>query len=103
MLNVDIHVVLTIYSSARLGVDILTHSGRGNKFPWLSLLDICAMTGIKLINYPDMVTAPIKPKAPKKSKGIANLSKGHKDALLRQIRNAQKPLSFVKRTPQGRY
>ena len=96
------YIILTVYILDRVGVDLFAYTtGRGKKFPWLSLLDICAKAGVKLINYPDMVSAPIKPKTGKKSKGIANLSKGHMEALLRQIRHGQKPLSFATRAPDG--
>ena len=74
---------------------------RGKKFPWLSLLTICAENGFKLINYPDEVEAPhIKPKG-KKSKGIDNLPKAHKLALLSQLKDTNKPLSFAKTAPEG--
>ena len=95
--------VLTV-CLARVGVDLFAYStGQAKKFLWLSLLDICAKVGVKLINYPDMVGAPTKPKSGKKSKGIANLSKGHMEALMRQIRDTQKPLSFAKCTPGGMF
>ena len=75
--------------------------GQCKKFPWLSLLDICARQKIKLINYPDAIDNPAT-KLRSKSQGIDNLSKAHKTALLAQFDAPSRALAFAKVTPEGK-
>ena len=78
---------------ARLGMDIYAFTSGPGRFPWVGLLEICAKTNIKMINWPDLITPPKRP-SKGKSKGIGGLHKVHKDALLKQIKDPKRLLSF---------
>lgn len=71
--------------------------------PWVNLLDRLASHGAYIENYPHAVPLPNAPVQGKKSKGIKNLSKAERDAMVEQIGDPTHPMKFVSAAVQGTY
>ena len=71
--------------------------------PWVNLLEWLGNHGAYIQNYPHGVPPPNAPVGGKKSKGIKNLLKAHRDAMINQMAHGSHPMTFVSIAVQGTY